>query len=98
MDADFPQPGREPVSYTHLDVYKRQPMDIANMVLFLCSDKAGFMTGENLCIDGGMKKQTNRSRGADRKMKKEEQKSEKTQEGIQRAAEMCIRDSHNSRR
>ena len=30
------------------------PMDIAGMVLFLCSDKAGFITGENICIDGGM--------------------------------------------
>lgn len=29
------------------------PMDIANTVLFLCSDKAGFITGENICIDGG---------------------------------------------
>ena len=29
-------------------------MDIANMVLFLASDKAGFITGENICIDGGM--------------------------------------------
>ena len=29
------------------------PGDIANMVLFLCSDKAGFITGENICIDGG---------------------------------------------
>ena len=29
------------------------PMDIANMVLFLCSEKAGFITGENICIDGG---------------------------------------------
>lgn len=33
------------------------PMDIANMVMFLCSDKAGFITGENICIDGGMTKQ-----------------------------------------
>lgn len=33
------------------------PMDIANMILFLCSDKAGFITGENICIDGGMTKQ-----------------------------------------
>ena len=32
------------------------PMDIANMVLFLCSDKAGFITSENICIDGGMTK------------------------------------------
>ncbi|MBO7049920.1 MAG: SDR family oxidoreductase [Bacteroidaceae bacterium] len=30
------------------------PMDIASMVLYLCSDKAGFITGENICIDGGM--------------------------------------------
>lgn len=33
------------------------PMDIANMVLFLCSDKGGFITGENICIDGGMTRQ-----------------------------------------
>lgn len=30
------------------------PLDIANMVLYLCSDKAGFINGENICIDGGM--------------------------------------------
>ncbi len=30
------------------------PLNIANMVLYLCSDKAGFLTGENICIDGGM--------------------------------------------
>lgn len=30
------------------------PADIANMALYLCSDKAGFITGENICIDGGM--------------------------------------------
>lgn len=33
------------------------PMDIANMVLYLCSHKAGFITGENICIDGGMTRQ-----------------------------------------
>ena len=33
------------------------PLDIANMVLFLCSDKAGFITGENICIDGGQTRQ-----------------------------------------
>lgn len=33
------------------------PTDIANMVLFLASEKAGFITGENICIDGGMTKQ-----------------------------------------
>lgn len=33
------------------------PLDIANMVLFLCSDQASFINGENICIDGGMTKQ-----------------------------------------
>ena len=32
------------------------PKDIANLVLFLCSDKASFITGENICVDGGMTK------------------------------------------
>ena len=32
------------------------PLDISNMVLFLCSDKATFITGENITIDGGMTK------------------------------------------
>lgn len=31
-----------------------RPEDIAETVLFLCSDKAGFITGENICVDGGM--------------------------------------------
>jgi len=29
------------------------PLDITHMALFLASDKAGFITGENICIDGG---------------------------------------------
>ena len=33
------------------------PHDIAHMVLYLCSDMAGFITGENICIDGGMTRQ-----------------------------------------
>lgn len=33
------------------------PLDIANMVLVLCSKKAGFITGENICIDGGKTRQ-----------------------------------------
>ena len=33
------------------------PLDIAGMVLYLCSDMAGFITGENICIDGGMTRQ-----------------------------------------
>lgn len=30
------------------------PLDIAGATLFLCSENAGFITGENICIDGGM--------------------------------------------
>ena len=33
------------------------PLDIANTVLYLCSDMSGFITGENICIDGGMTRQ-----------------------------------------
>ncbi|MBR2572274.1 MAG: SDR family oxidoreductase [Clostridia bacterium] len=31
-----------------------KPGDIAETALFLCSDKAGFITGENITVDGGM--------------------------------------------
>lgn len=31
-----------------------KPEDIAQLALFLCSEKAGFITGENICVDGGM--------------------------------------------
>lgn len=31
--------------------------DIGHMVLFLCSEKAGFITGQDFCVDGGMNKQ-----------------------------------------
>lgn len=30
--------------------------DIASLVLFLCSEHAGFITGENITVDGGMNK------------------------------------------
>ena len=33
------------------------PYDISNMVMYLCSPMAGFITGENICIDGGMTRQ-----------------------------------------
>jgi len=29
-------------------------LDVANAVLFLCSDDSGFITGENLIVDGGL--------------------------------------------
>ena len=33
------------------------PLDIAHTVLFLCSEHAGFITGADICVDGGMTKQ-----------------------------------------
>ena len=33
-----------------------KPEDIAEMVMFLCSDKGSFIDGENIIIDGGMSK------------------------------------------
>lgn len=33
-----------------------RPEDIAGMVLYLCSEQAGFITGQNFVIDGGMTK------------------------------------------
>lgn len=33
-----------------------KPSDIARMTLFLCSGQAGFITGENINVDGGMSK------------------------------------------
>lgn len=46
-----------PDAYQQMSGRVGNPLDIANMVLFLCSEKAGFITGENICIDGGMTKQ-----------------------------------------
>ena len=31
-------------------------LDISNMVMFLCSEKSGFITGQDISIDGGMSK------------------------------------------
>ncbi|MCL2261326.1 MAG: SDR family oxidoreductase [Fibromonadales bacterium] len=46
----------EPDKYQHPAGHVGVPADIAEMVLYLCSDKAGFITGENIVIDGGMSK------------------------------------------
>jgi len=56
IDTDF-------IVYEGPDAYQHpvgrvgNPLDISNMVLFLCSEKAGFINGENITIDGGMSKQ-----------------------------------------
>ncbi len=40
----------------HLVERVGKPKDIAKAVMFLCSDDAGFITGKNIIIDGGMSK------------------------------------------
>ena len=34
--------------------YAASPEDIAGSIAFLCSDEAGYITGQNLFVDGGM--------------------------------------------
>lgn len=34
-----------------------RPDDIASTILFLCSEEAGFITGQNIVVDGGMTRQ-----------------------------------------
>jgi NAD(P)-dependent dehydrogenase (short-subunit alcohol dehydrogenase family) len=36
-----------------------EPEDVANAVLFLCSEEASFITGTTLCVDGGWVVQPN---------------------------------------
>lgn len=53
----------EQKTYTGADALQQpvgrvgKPSDIAQLVLYLCSDQAGFITGENICVDGGMTRQ-----------------------------------------
>ena len=50
MDIDGPDAVQQPVGRVG------KPEDIAALALFLCSEAAGFITGENICVDGGMTK------------------------------------------
>ncbi|UGQ11265.1 SDR family oxidoreductase [Yinghuangia sp. ASG 101] len=38
----------------HLTPRLGRPEDVANAVVFLASDEAGFITGQTLCVDGGL--------------------------------------------
>lgn len=44
-------------AYQHPAGRVGNPYDISNMVMYLCSPLSGFITGENICIDGGMTRQ-----------------------------------------
>lgn len=58
--TDAYQHGRQHTKLTKADHAQHpagrvgKPEDIAEMALYLCSDKAGFITGQNFVIDGGM--------------------------------------------
>jgi len=41
-----------------------EPADIADVVAFLASDAARFVTGETICVDGGMARTVNLYAGA----------------------------------
>ena len=53
IDTDY-APYEGPDASQHPAGRVGYPLDIAHMVLFLSSARAGFITGENICIDGGM--------------------------------------------
>jgi NAD(P)-dependent dehydrogenase (short-subunit alcohol dehydrogenase family) len=52
------KPGREAVHATMLrhalTPRLGRPEDVAAMVVFLASDESAFITGQNICVDGGM--------------------------------------------
>jgi len=46
--------GQEMIDKSHPIGRSGSPFEIASAVLFLCSEGAGFMTGSNMILDGGM--------------------------------------------
>ena len=52
------KPGRQAVEATmlrhHLTPRLGRPEDIAALVVFLASDESAFITGQNICVDGGL--------------------------------------------
>lgn len=52
--GDDPEQARVGMAAAHPLGRIGQPEDIANAMLFLASDKASFMTGEYVCVDGGL--------------------------------------------
>lgn len=61
IDTGAYQQENDPLSEQTLSDQKQHPagrigtpLDIAKTAMFLCSDDAGFITGENIVVDGGM--------------------------------------------
>jgi NAD(P)-dependent dehydrogenase (short-subunit alcohol dehydrogenase family) len=53
-DEPAPEPYADMHHAQHLAGRIGQPQDIASLVAYLCSEKAGFITGQNFVVDGGM--------------------------------------------
>ena len=53
MVDDIPTPLLEDIQSKHPIGRLGKPEEIANAVVWLCSDKASFVTGHNMVIDGG---------------------------------------------
>jgi NAD(P)-dependent dehydrogenase (short-subunit alcohol dehydrogenase family) len=52
--ASVPADQRAALEAAHLTPTLGRPEDIANAVAFLASDSAGFITGQVICVDGGL--------------------------------------------
>jgi NAD(P)-dependent dehydrogenase (short-subunit alcohol dehydrogenase family) len=52
--ASIPSAQRAALEDAHLTPSLGSPQDIANAVVFLASDAAAFITGQVICVDGGL--------------------------------------------
>ncbi|HBE80973.1 MAG TPA: short-chain dehydrogenase [Firmicutes bacterium] len=57
FDSDFEKKHSLADKYQHPVGRVGQPIDIARAVMFLCDKENGFITGQNITVDGGMTKQ-----------------------------------------
>ena len=54
LEANVPREQIAIYERNHLTPRLGRPEDIAAAVVFLVSDAAGFVTGQTLCVDGGL--------------------------------------------
>ena len=54
MTAALPGKAREELLKSIPMARLGQPEDVAHLVAFLCSEEAGYITGQVVCVDGGM--------------------------------------------
>lgn len=54
MTAALPEKARQELEKSIPMARLGQPEDVAALVAFLCSEEAGYITGQVICVDGGM--------------------------------------------